>query len=707
MPTILEIRKQYPQYDDISDKDLVETIHTKFYSDLPFGEVAKKVGYISSPQDEVDTTTGLTNIPLRMKLSFIDDPNNAEKYLNRFYDSGRLPDGRLYYLNPETGKRTTVDEQGWSLKDLSDWAGMVPEIGYGTVGAIAGVGVPVPGATIVGAGLGTVAGKAVKKQIATGLLGETPKYNLTDQDIKDYLAAGAAGAAGEGVGMIGVKMLSPFAKYITPVHKRAVEFFKRYGGRLTPAQATEHRLLDTIEGVVEHSLFGGSKFREFRLSQDELSVSIADDIVNRFGNSATAEEAGLLVQKAIENKNIAFNKAANVLYKEVDRLAGGAQIDILPLKKEAQRLLKQLTPTKTEMIMEETTLKIIDASGRPITTTIPKQVTKKLVPSLKNKSTVRILEDFAKLPDEVPFQYLQQWRSDLMQVGFAPTDLIPGKTAGMAKHLSKTIDNTFTRAEGGLSGDALEAFRKANGFWKLGKEKFNNNLIKSVAKKDPELIAQTIFKPNAIQPIKKIKAMLGEETYKKIRGVYTNSLLFKESIENQYPTMTLNEIKNLPVPDIGMGPTGIISGNKLLNRLRGMGKSTLEEIYSKPELDDLFNFGNTLKLIQNRPPGTGGGMLIQLVQANAIMALPIGIATGFESVSGTAAMALLSPPVLARLFTNKHGIQWLTKGLVTKRGSKEGIKLANRIIAIVGKENLKIAGQPKTEFQEEPMPVTP
>lgn len=45
MPTFAEVRAKYPQYQDMSDQQLAEGLHKKFYSDMPFDQFAAKVGY--------------------------------------------------------------------------------------------------------------------------------------------------------------------------------------------------------------------------------------------------------------------------------------------------------------------------------------------------------------------------------------------------------------------------------------------------------------------------------------------------------------------------------------------------------------------------------------------------------------------------------------------------------------------------------------
>jgi len=44
MATIADIRSQYPQYSDLSDEQLAQGFHAKFYNDMPYEEFASKIG---------------------------------------------------------------------------------------------------------------------------------------------------------------------------------------------------------------------------------------------------------------------------------------------------------------------------------------------------------------------------------------------------------------------------------------------------------------------------------------------------------------------------------------------------------------------------------------------------------------------------------------------------------------------------------------
>lgn len=52
MPTLKEIRAEYPMYSDMSDGDFAKAFHQKFYSDMPFRDFSKKIRYLPGAQPE-------------------------------------------------------------------------------------------------------------------------------------------------------------------------------------------------------------------------------------------------------------------------------------------------------------------------------------------------------------------------------------------------------------------------------------------------------------------------------------------------------------------------------------------------------------------------------------------------------------------------------------------------------------------------------
>jgi hypothetical protein len=59
MPTMQEVRQKYPQYNDLSDEQLADALHRKFYSDMPKEEFAAKIG-LTDPSKRV----GVGTVPL-------------------------------------------------------------------------------------------------------------------------------------------------------------------------------------------------------------------------------------------------------------------------------------------------------------------------------------------------------------------------------------------------------------------------------------------------------------------------------------------------------------------------------------------------------------------------------------------------------------------------------------------------------------------
>ena len=49
---LADIRKKYPQYDDLSDEQLAKGLHTKHYSDLDFDDFSKRIGYSPALTDQ-------------------------------------------------------------------------------------------------------------------------------------------------------------------------------------------------------------------------------------------------------------------------------------------------------------------------------------------------------------------------------------------------------------------------------------------------------------------------------------------------------------------------------------------------------------------------------------------------------------------------------------------------------------------------------
>jgi hypothetical protein len=61
--TIEQVRQQYPQYGDLSDDQLAQALHKKYYSDMPFDTFAGKIGYSTTPAPKDYDPTPKAGVP--------------------------------------------------------------------------------------------------------------------------------------------------------------------------------------------------------------------------------------------------------------------------------------------------------------------------------------------------------------------------------------------------------------------------------------------------------------------------------------------------------------------------------------------------------------------------------------------------------------------------------------------------------------------
>lgn len=107
MPTIKEVRAQYPQYDDMSDQQLADALHSKFYSDMPKADFLSKLGMAEAKTEPEEPRAVWSGAIL---------PISEDQYGNTFFDSnagiigglkraitgpGRALSGELEVMGPD------------------------------------------------------------------------------------------------------------------------------------------------------------------------------------------------------------------------------------------------------------------------------------------------------------------------------------------------------------------------------------------------------------------------------------------------------------------------------------------------------------------------------------------------------------------------------------------------------------------------------
>ena len=162
---------------------------------------------IGRDRENFDYTSGGDG-RLRSLMSFGETEQDREAILSSLVGEDgyvRDPSGQLALTEKgqlergmePVGKNLVIEEEGFSMRDISDFAGIVPEAVGGTLGAIAGGGLTFGVGSVAGAAGGAAAGQAIEEALEQMLGVQTQGLGEVARDVA---IEGALGAGGELIG---------------------------------------------------------------------------------------------------------------------------------------------------------------------------------------------------------------------------------------------------------------------------------------------------------------------------------------------------------------------------------------------------------------------------------------------------------------------------------------------------------------------------
>lgn len=256
---------------------------------------------------QIDESVG-ADAAVRAGASFKSNPEERLSYVRDTLGADNVstrPNGDIIWRRPGEKQWRAFDEAGFSLKDLADFAGDLPEIVGSVGGAVLGAG----GVSVPGAALGGAAGNIVKQAISK-MLGGKEETRLVDR-AKDVGVSALFSAGGQKVGNMVAKALTPTAAkiaksaYSTEGDRVAAEV----GGELTQAQRTGDKGLRIIEDQGRRNFVSAPIYSNFELEkQIKPATERLDRILERIssGGEVTDSQLG-------KSMNQAFDKAVSVL----------------------------------------------------------------------------------------------------------------------------------------------------------------------------------------------------------------------------------------------------------------------------------------------------------------------------------------------------------------------------------------------------------
>lgn len=503
---------------------------------------------------------------------------------------------------------------------------------------------PLTGGLSLAARLGTSGLAAGGSRLLAGAAtGEEPV-----ESVKGAAIEGGLAAAGEGLGSLAAKGLTAAGRRLaggllkpTAEGAKAAKIIEAEGGILTPALQSESRTAKILESLAESSVLGSGRVSEVRGQAIEAAQGAVERFAKKVGSGLSREDAGVVVQEAIQGKLDAFREVSEQLYGRVDQAFDDAIQGVL-------RDAGTVVPAG-ERVLAEPAVSLVGVKQAAM------RLLKEAQQGIPGAELNKILKQVATKPSTVSFKGAARLRSDLLKVTRTGTELLGGQAKGAAKQLAGLVDEALERTAADAGPEVLTAFRDANKFYQEGAKLFNGKLIRQLSSAKPEAIVSAISKARKPGSIREIRTAIGNpKAWEEVQGTYLRELL-DTSFENS--------------GDIARGT--FLSGKRINTKLANFGEDALNELLGPAKLKAFREFTQALETAQRR---TGSGLS------------GLNIRGGLELYSlgaGNIALAL-TPAVLARVLTNPQAIRLLTKGFKAPAGSRQATEAITRLSAIAG-----------------------
>jgi len=670
MITIAELKKQYPQYQNIADDELAEKFYNKYYKGkISLNDFKNKVLPSSASVTEKKETKAIAPLVEGLDVFGAGEGIGGTPNID-------LPPEQLssieQYLMSDSFKRLALEVVG-GVAGAAFAPAIAPAVLIGRAAAFVRPALQQLATRMAGAGIG--------ESIAAGASQAVdPKESVA----KEMLRGFATGVVGEGVGALANRAISKAVgrskkiidgaddavDTIEKVRKKILSNPESYDrklleaaktGRLTPGLLQEGQFLDLLENISELSLIGGASVRYSREGAETLASEGVTDFVNRFKIVADKQELGQLIHRTLSKDLEMFKRVSNANYAELDKA-------LLRTNKEAVNVhdLKKLAKIR----LDEMGLKTA------------------------NKQQRTLLNDIANLPPNISFKKANSIRSELLSMQRNLTDPFGNANKQLANEYANYITTQMDRAL--IPDDVKVIYNKAQEFYKKGAENFNTEIFKKVMESNPEQVYKAIIAAGD-QPT------LIEETFKLINKSIKDPEKKRKIITSLRGEFLDDLIKASSSPSGQYGD--ILDANKI-NRFMRNKEMVFGKLFTKEQIRELDKFNNALAFSQGRlrkKGGLPGAIFIQMKQSGAVMNLAklgsVGAAGAAGGLAGAAGI-IIAPAVLGKMFTSPKIIKLLTTGMKYNENQTIAGRTFRQIIAQMAKEGLIDRDEEERVYQE-------
>lgn len=444
------------------------------------------------------------------------------------------------------------------------------------------------------------------------------------------------------------------------------DLMEAYGGRYTAAQMTDSRVIDVMDNMAQGSFFGGGTMDRAYLAQQkslkEMGDTVADAIMREGQEQLTDRQLGQLFVDTVNDGRTAFKASAEKMFRNVDDIVyegmqKGAQ-QIFP--KQAAGMAEKMarTPKPTEYGYVNT---------KPIAERASQILSeyKRISNIGKSEAGGTFLDKVASIPERLSFGDAQLLRSGLLEEvrNLAKEG---GQGLRFARELAGLTDSQMERSAANLGGEALEAWRSANKFYKFGKTNFDSTFIQKLASNEKtnwSEVGDLIFRSGDDEAVREARRAIRaasfttreapkpvefQKTWRQMQAGYYESLLKK----NTDPL------------------TGNLKAEGLLKDLSNRKtERTIKAAFSNDQLNAIRNFAKVAHLADPKNRAHSGVNMIQWAQGGAILALTNPFDIVPDDMEGLIRKVgggiLIGPYVISKMLTNPMATRWLIQGIRT------------------------------------------
>lgn len=341
MTTLADFKKQNPAYAEVPDDQLVVALHKKYYSSMPFGDFAVKVGMAGpNPAENVDSTLKIynpfgDNFDTGMKVG-----TNASNVLSGMGKALVDIKRGIQQVGGANNQQEIDESRRLDAPLMKTTAGVVGNVA-GNMGALAGTSL-IPGAnTVVGGG------------VVGSLLGSLSPVATGESRLDSTVMGGVGGAAGSAI----AKGLS---RVISPKTSPDVKKLIGEGVDLTPGQIGGGMWKAVEDKLTSVPLLGDAIRSGQRRSVEQFNRAAYNRALSPIGQKAT----GAVGREGVENVSDALSDAYNKLLPKVSFTADQPFAQELSAVRQMAQNLPEAQAKRFEKILETELLGKMTPAGK-------------------------------------------------------------------------------------------------------------------------------------------------------------------------------------------------------------------------------------------------------------------------------------------------------------------------------------------------------